>query len=103
MKFVSRLKPCKPSIHDGETSVNSKLAITPSMMQDLTAQGRAVSISSLEHCSYSNNEHTTADMSPEYIRGMDICSLWEQSQISGKRVKNGIKNLNQTLQDYATE
>lgn len=82
------MRVCFIKLQNGEDSVDSLLAMTPAQMQRLTSQGRAVSLSNLENVSFFGNEIDVHDMPLEYTRGIDVNTLWEQSRISEKKIKD---------------
>lgn len=82
------MRVCFIKLQNGEGSVDSSLAMTPAQMQRLTSQGRAVSLANLENISFFGNEIDVHDMPLEYTRGIDVNTLWEQSRISEKKIKD---------------
>lgn len=82
------MRVCFIKLQTGEDSVDSSLSMTPAQMQRLTSQGRAVSLANLENVSFFGNEIDVKDMPLEYTRGIDVNTLWEQSRISEKKIKD---------------
>lgn len=93
------MRPCIIKLQEGEETVDSSLAMTPSQMQNLTSQGRAVSMANLENVSFFGNEIDVKDMPLEYTRGIDMNTLWEQSRISEKKIKDFAKRTVNTKVD----
>lgn len=87
-----RVRTCIVKNGVGETSVNSNLAITPSKMFDMTSQGQAVSLASLENQSFYTNEPDVKDMLLEYTRGIDMNTLWKQSRRSERSIQEFIRS-----------
>lgn len=93
------MRVCFIKLQNGEDSVDSSLAMTPAQMQRLTSQGRAVSLANLENVSFFGNEIDVHDMPLEYTRGIDVNTLWEQSRISEKKIKDFSKRTINTKTD----
>lgn len=94
--MIVNIKTCNIVCKEGEDSVDSSLAMTPAQMQNLTSQGRAVSLASLEGVSYYGNEQDVRDMPLEYTRGIDINTLWQESRRSDKKIKDFCKQTRNT-------
>lgn len=99
MFFKSKIKPAKLILHDGESSVDSSLAMTPSQMARLTSQGRAVSMASLEGQSYYCNERDYSDMNIEFQRGIDLNQVWLASKQSKQKIDSFNKRSVNTKSD----
>lgn len=93
------MRVCIIKLQTGEDSVDSSLSMTPAQMQRLTSQGRAVSLANLENVSFFGNEIDVKDMPLEYTRGIDVNTLWEQSRISEKKIKDFSKRTINTKTD----
>lgn len=89
--MLSFLKPCKTVLHEHESAVQGDLAITPTRMAQLTAQGRAVSTGNLEaFMQFDDNTDAgrmIGDMPMDYRRGIDFVSVWEAARDSREKFR----------------
>lgn len=80
--------------HPEEQDVQNGLALTPGQMQEMTNRGIPIAPQNLG-VTY---EEGSADLknyevSPEYIRGVDIGELWELRESTNKRFKDKLKDV----------
>lgn len=88
LRFV---RPCVTLLHDGESAVQGDLAITPSRMAQLTAQGRAISAGNLDAFMRFDDDNDSSpmlgDIPIDYRRGVDFVTVWEHARESRSRFR----------------
>lgn len=84
-------RTAKSPFKDGDTVVQSGLALTPSDIERLSRQGIAVSTPSADTFSY-DSDSSSWQIAPEYLRSSDRNSMWELSKASKKRIMQARKS-----------
>lgn len=86
-RYSTVTRRCDCRNKSDETDVNSRLAITPAQMMQMTNAGRAVSMASMDSFAYFDNAPSVDDMPLEYTRGIDENQLWDASIASKRKFK----------------
>lgn len=84
-KSANRLADCSVYKKD-DVPVQGNLALTPAKIQELTAKGIAVTQSNIETKYESDAERGDFVVDPLFTRGMDQNTLWENAQVSKRKI-----------------
>lgn len=81
-----------------DIAVDGSLAVTPSQMLKMTAQGRAICSQSLSTLSYYDApEQGSGTLLLENQRGVDMNILWTESVRSKRRIRETERKIQRTL------
>lgn len=73
-------------LHSTDKPVESGLAMTPAQIKKLTDKGIAVSQSNYQGSFDGSPDRGNFDIDPIYLRDMDQNTLWENAQVSKRKI-----------------
>lgn len=94
-KLTAQLRPCSCTFQEDHDHLVTKegLSLTPSKVKELTDKGVAVSLpNSQNFLSPSEQGARSWDVEPQFQRDANMAALWEQEQLSKRKVINAHKN-----------
>lgn len=95
---MSRIVTWKPKYDEYWQPVNPRLSVSPKDMELMTAQGRAVSVSSMENFIFYNGDQLDG-LPLDMQRGQDMNSIWEAEQVARHKVRNLAHKRSRELHD----
>lgn len=87
--FSKSSKPfrfAKTHLNKDESPVTPNLAMTPSQMEKLHAEGKSISLNNLEGMFYDGDTNPSFELPIDQIRGVDIGEIWQASKDARRKL-----------------